>query len=54
MDGRLARNPLKGALGKCLACGDVRRGAQPAPDPGRAAASMGPIRPVNPGGYQQH
>lgn len=44
MDGRLARNPLKGRTGRCAGCGDVRGWAQPAPDPGRVAAFMCPVR----------
>lgn len=40
MDGRLARNPLKGAFGRRAACGDVRGWAQPEVNPGEAAASF--------------
>lgn len=53
MDGRPARNPLQGALGGCAARRDVRRRGQPAPDPGRAAASLRPDRAAYAGGYRR-
>ncbi|GKT23814.1 hypothetical protein AVHM3334_12835 [Acidovorax sp. SUPP3334] len=52
MDGRLARNPLKGALGDALhavMCGRAR----PAPDPGRAAAFLRPILAADAGGHRR-
>ena len=48
--GRLARNPLKGALGDALHA-VVRRRAQPAPDTGRAAALLRPRRAADAGGH---
>ena len=48
--GRLARNPLKGALGDALHA-VVRRRAQPAPDTGRAAALLRPRRAADASGH---
>lgn len=38
------RKPAQGRVGRCAASGDVWRRAQPAADPGEAAASCRPIR----------
>jgi len=44
-DGRAAGpQPAQGSAGRCPPCSDVRRWAQPAPDPGRPATLLDPIR----------
>lgn len=51
MDGRLARNPLKGALGEALRAVMCGAGRNPR-DAGRAAASMQPLRTVDAIGHR--
>ena len=53
-DGRqVGTQPAQGRVGRCAACGDVWRGAQPAPDPGRAAALLRSIRAIDAGGHRR-